>query len=68
MYTITLEDGTTSIAEQAKLNTEYRFQRVLEHAFSGPETYCTAIRLGEVRWSQTSQSYLKMIKRWLKSG
>ncbi|NJB64370.1 hypothetical protein GGR41_000591 [Paenalcaligenes hominis] len=68
MYAIILEDGPTSITEQAKLKAEYRFQRVLEDAFSGPETYCTAIRLGEVRWSQTSQSYLKMIKRRLKSG
>lgn len=37
MYTITLEDCPASITEQAKLNAEHNFQRVLEPDFSDPE-------------------------------
>lgn len=69
MYTITLEDCPTSITEQAKLNAEYRFQRVLERAFKEPEdillAYKTWQNAMESDESELSEEDKALAKKWL---
>lgn len=69
MYTITLEDCPTSITEQAKLNAEYRFQRVLERAFKEPEdillAYKTWQNAMESDESELSEEDKVLAEKWL---
>lgn len=69
MYTITLEDCPSSITEQAKLNAEYRFQRVLERAFSEPEDILLAYRTWQNAMksdeSELSEDDKALAKRWI---
>lgn len=69
MYTITLEDCPSSITEQAKLNAEYRFQRVLERAFNEPEDVLLAYRTWqnamESDESELSDDDKSLAKRWI---
>lgn len=69
MYTITLEDCPSSITEQAKLNAEYRFQRVLERAFREPEEVLLAYRTWqnamESDESELSEDDKALVKKWM---
>lgn len=69
MYTITLEDCPSSVTEQAKLNAEYRFQRVLECAFKEPEEVLLAYRTWqnamESDESELSENDKALAKRWI---
>lgn len=69
IYTITLEDCPSSVTEQAKLNAEYRFQRVLERAFRGPEEVLLAYRAWqnamESDESELSEDDKALAKRWM---
>lgn len=69
MYTITLEDCPTSITEQAKLNAEHRFQRVLERAFSDPEDVLHAYQVWqnamETDASELSDDDKALAKKWI---
>ena len=69
MYTITLEDCPSSVTEQAKLNAEYRFQRVLERAFKEPEEVLFAYRTWQYAMesdeSELSENDMVLAKRWL---
>lgn len=69
MYTITLEDCPSSITEQARLNAEHRFQRVLERAFKEPEevllayrTWQNAMESDELELSEEDKA---LAKRWI---
>lgn len=69
MYTITLEDSPTSITPQAKLNAEYRFQRVLERALGEPENILLAYRTWqnamESDESELSEDHKVLAKKWI---
>lgn len=69
IYTITLEDCPSSVTEQAKLNAEYRFQRVLERAFREPEEVLLAYRTWqnamESDESGLSEDDKMLAKRWI---
>lgn len=69
MYTITLEDCPSSVTEQAKLNAEYRFQRVLERAFKEPEEVLLAYRTWqnamESDESELSEEDKTLAKHWI---
>lgn len=69
MYTITLEDCPSSITEQAKLNAEYHFHRVLERAFKEPEEVLLAYRTWqnsmESDESELSENDKALAKRWI---
>lgn len=69
MYTITLEDCPSSITEQARLNAEHRFQRVLERAFKEPEEVLLAYRTWqnamESDESELSEDDKALAKKWI---
>lgn len=69
MYTITLEDCPTSITEQAKLNAEHRFQRVLERAFSDPEDVLHAYQVWQNAMEsdelELSEDDKALAKKWM---
>lgn len=69
MYTITLEDCPTSITEQAKLNAEYRFHRMLERAFKEPEEVLLAYRTWQNAMEsdepELSEDDKTLAKKWI---
>ena len=69
IYTITLEDCPSSVTEQAKLNAEYRFQRVLECAFKEPVKALRAYRAWQNPMgsdeSELSEDDKALAKRWI---
>ena len=69
MYTITLEDYPASLTEQAKLNAEFSFQRILERAPGEPETIITTYRSWQYAMesdeSELSETDKRLAKKWL---
>lgn len=68
-YSITLEDYPPSVTEQAKLNAEYRFQRVLERNLGEPESIILAYKAWqnamESDESELSEKDKVLAKKWI---
>lgn len=69
MYTITLEDYPSSLTKQAKLNAEYRFQRVLKRSLGEPEDIILAYKTWQ-NAMETDESELldddkALAKKWM---
>lgn len=66
---ITLEDCPPSTTDQAKLNAEYRFQRVLERQLGGSEaiiqTYKAWQNAMEADESELSESEKSLAMQWI---